>query len=106
MMLAVVLWSISDFPAYADMSSCSTKGYFSCPFHKETRHASLKNKGASLSHPQWLPLNHKWRKDANSFDNTKERGTIPVPLAGDDVLVHCRKFKQVKFGKIAGSKRK
>uniref|UniRef100_A0A803N670 Uncharacterized protein n=1 Tax=Chenopodium quinoa TaxID=63459 RepID=A0A803N670_CHEQI len=52
-----------------------------------------------------LPLNHKWRKLQEAFDKTVEKGTVRVPLSGDDVLMQCSQFTQVPFGKV-GTKRK
>ncbi|XP_057548101.1 uncharacterized protein LOC130826536 [Amaranthus tricolor] len=104
---ASLLWTINDFPAYADLSGWSTKGYYACPCcHKETKRTSLMHKGGYLGHRRWLPMNHKWRNDANSFDGKIEKGVAPVPLSGDDVLQHYSRFSQAKYGKIVGKKRK
>ena len=104
---ASLLWTINDFPAYADLSGWSTKGYYACPCcHKETKRTSLMHKGGYLGHRRWLPMNHKWRNDANSFDGKIEKGVAPVPLSGDDVLQHYSRFSQAKYGKIVGNKRK
>ncbi|XP_057526403.1 uncharacterized protein LOC130805635 [Amaranthus tricolor] len=104
---ASLLWTINDFPAYADLSGWSTKGYYACPCcHKETKRTSLMHKGGYLGHRRWLPMNHKWRNDANSFDGKIEKGVAPVSLSGDDVLQHYSRFSQAKYGKIVGNKRK
>ncbi|KAL2922688.1 Cadherin EGF LAG seven-pass G-type receptor 1 [Bienertia sinuspersici] len=67
---ASLLWTINDFPAYGDLLGWTTKGHFACPScHKEIKRTSLKHKGGYLRHRRWLPSNHKWRKDACSFDN-------------------------------------
>ncbi|KAL2900629.1 putative pectinesterase/pectinesterase inhibitor 22 [Bienertia sinuspersici] len=106
-MRAMLLWTINDFPAYADLSGWSTKGEFACPsFHKDTMRTSLKSKGGYLDNRRWLPLDHKWRNDAKSFNNKKERRQAPVPLTGDEVLDCHNRFEQKKFGKVAGQKRK
>jgi hypothetical protein len=40
---ALLLWTINDFPAYAMLSSWSTKGKFACPYcHKDTEYLWLK----------------------------------------------------------------
>ena len=71
-----ILWTISDFPAYGDWSGGSRKGHSACRArNKEARRTSLKSKGGYLGHRRWLRLNRKWRKDAKSFDNPKEKGT-------------------------------
>ncbi|XP_057535278.1 uncharacterized protein LOC130813461 [Amaranthus tricolor] len=104
---ASLLWTINDFPAYADLSGWSTKGYYACPCcHKETKRTSLMHKGDYLGHRRWLPMNHKWRNDASSFDGKIGKGVAPVPLSGDDVLQHYSRFSKAKYGKIVGNKRK
>lgn len=32
---AMLMWTISDFPAYGNLSGCVTKGYYACPICKE-----------------------------------------------------------------------
>ncbi|XP_021750930.1 uncharacterized protein LOC110716606 isoform X1 [Chenopodium quinoa] len=106
-MYAMVLWTISDFPAYADLSGWCTKGHYACPScQKETKRTSLMSKGCYMCHRRWLPINHKWRKYAKSFDNKKERGHAPVPLTGDEILSCFNRFEQAAFGKVTGQKRK
>lgn len=107
LMHAAVLWTISDFPAYGDLSGWSTKGHYACPCcHKETKRTSLINKGGYLGHRRWLPHDHKWRNDVASFDNKREKKHAPTPLSGDNVLEHYSRFTHEKFGKLAGTKRK
>ncbi|XP_048502914.2 uncharacterized protein LOC104883277 [Beta vulgaris subsp. vulgaris] len=106
-MRAMLLWTISDFPAYADLSGWSTKGGYACPScHKHTHRTSLMSKGGYLRHRRWLPSNHKWRIDRKSFDNTREKDSAPVPLTGDEILNYFNNFEPEKFGKVAGKKRK
>ncbi|CAO2824840.1 unnamed protein product [Amaranthus hypochondriacus] len=104
---ATLLWTISDFPAYADLSGGSTKGHYACPCcHKETKRTSLMHKGGYLGHRRCLPTNHKWRKDARCFDGKIEKGVAFTRLSGEDVLLHHSRFQQTKYGKIDGKKRK
>jgi hypothetical protein len=45
-MQASLLWTISDFPGYANLLGWNTKGGFACPIcHKETYSQWLKNSG-------------------------------------------------------------
>jgi len=88
MLHAAVLSTSSDFPTYGDLSGWSTKGHFPCP----ACHKSLKNKEGYLGHLHWLPLNHKWRKDAKSFHNLKDKGTMPTPWIKDEVLTYYSQF--------------
>ncbi|KAG6527177.1 hypothetical protein ZIOFF_009271 [Zingiber officinale] len=39
-----------------------------------------------MSHRRYLPLNHKWRKDKNSFDGTVEMRLPPKSFSGKDIL--------------------
>ena len=39
-----------------------------------------------MVHRRYLPLNHKWRNDKASFDNTIEHRLPPEMLSGDDIL--------------------
>ena len=105
MLHATLLWTISDFSAYADLSSWTTKENFACPCcYKETQCRSIMHKGSFMCHRLWLPQNHRRRKDGNAFDNTVEKRQAPTPLSGDEVLEHFKSFDQCCFGK--GVKRK
>ncbi|WMV23690.1 hypothetical protein MTR67_017075 [Solanum verrucosum] len=86
---AALLWTINDFPAYANLSGWSTKGKLACPCcNKETISIRLNNgqKQCYMGHRRFLPLNHKWRKDKKSFDGTTEWRLPPNTLSGDDIL--------------------
>ena len=49
--------------------------------------------------PSFLPVNHPWRKDKDSFDGTLEHGLAPIPLSGEDVLRHLQGYSNIEFGK-------
>ncbi|XP_028094798.1 uncharacterized protein LOC114294835 [Camellia sinensis] len=86
---AVLLWTINDFPAYANLSGWSTKGVLACPCcNIRTRHRYLKNgrKICYMGHRRWLNASHKFRKDAASFDGTSEFEPCPTRLSGANVL--------------------
>ena len=73
MMRAAVLWTISDFLAYADLSGWSTKGKWDCPScNKYTSSLYLRYgmKTCYTCHRKFLPINHKWRYDRRHFDGT------------------------------------
>ena len=56
-MRAALLWTISDFPAYANLSGWSTKGRFACPHcNKKTHHHRLKHwsKYCYMGHHRFL----------------------------------------------------
>ncbi|XP_012701433.1 uncharacterized protein LOC101786371 [Setaria italica] len=105
---ALLLWTINDFPAYAMLSGWSTKGKFACPYcHKDTDYSWLKfgSKHGYLGHRRFLPQNHRWRRNKNSFNNKTEMREAPVTLTGAQVIQHYESFEQPKFG-IATKKRK
>ncbi|WMV09380.1 hypothetical protein MTR67_002765 [Solanum verrucosum] len=86
---AALLWTINDFPAYANLSGWSTKGKLAFPCcNKETISDRLIHgqKQCYMGHRRFLPLNHKWRDDKKSFDGTTEWRLPPNTLSGDDIL--------------------
>ncbi|KAL4385879.1 hypothetical protein GQ457_09G021950 [Hibiscus cannabinus] len=58
---AALMWTINDFPAYANLSRWSTRG-------------------------EWVEPNHRFRTDKHSFDGTEEYRIAPSPPTGTDVL--------------------
>ncbi|XP_035843728.1 uncharacterized protein LOC110929331 isoform X4 [Helianthus annuus] len=101
-MRASLLWTISDFPAYANLSGWSTKGKLSCPCcHKHTKSQRLThgNKYCFMGHRRYLPGDHAFRKDKKSFDGTKETERQPRGLTGSEVLDELNGF-EIKFGKL------
>ncbi|XP_062010200.1 uncharacterized protein LOC133726626 [Rosa rugosa] len=56
---AAVMWTINDFPAYANLSGWSTKGFLACPIiNKHTPYKKLTNKIGYIGHRCFLPMNH------------------------------------------------
>ncbi|XP_071740336.1 uncharacterized protein [Rutidosis leptorrhynchoides] len=99
---ASLLWTVSDFPAYANLSGWSTKGKLACPScHKETRSARLSNsqKEIFMAHCRWLESLHPFRMDKDYFDGTEECEGPPPSLTGGQVLAELKGFK-IKFGKL------
>ncbi|XP_021758007.1 uncharacterized protein LOC110723041 isoform X1 [Chenopodium quinoa] len=86
---ASLMWTINDFPAYAMLSGWSTKGYLACPCcQKDTRSEWLSHGGKEcyMGHRCYLPMNHRWRKDKDSFDGKVERSLPPKPCSIDEIL--------------------
>ncbi|XP_019267397.1 PREDICTED: uncharacterized protein LOC109244716 [Nicotiana attenuata] len=86
---ASLLWTINDFPAYGILSGWSTKGKLACPIcHIHTCSIYLKHgrKQCYMGHRRFLEINHPYRRNKSSFDNTKEERLAPQALSGDDVL--------------------
>ena len=98
---AALLWTISDFPAYANLSGWSTKGEKACPICRlNTRSCWLRHsrKYCYIGHRRFLPSNHRFRKDRVSFDSqNREWGEAPTRLSGiemrrqlDDILTEYK----------------
>ncbi|XP_012846911.1 PREDICTED: uncharacterized protein LOC105966882 [Erythranthe guttata] len=86
---AALLWTISDFPGYGNISGWSTKGMFACPnCGKDTQSKYLKNghKFCYCGHRRFLPTGHRLRRDRVSFDGTIELRQKPTPLSVADLL--------------------
>ncbi|XP_071687306.1 uncharacterized protein [Rutidosis leptorrhynchoides] len=98
-----MVWTISNFPAYANLSGWSTKGKLACPScHKRTKWIRLRRsrKFVFMGHRRLLSKRHAYRKDKNSFDGTKELETKPTFLTGSDVLNELNGIDEFKFGKL------
>lgn len=70
---ASLMWTLNDFPAYADLSGWSTKGEFACPTcNKRPQAQWLKHsrKWTYVGHGRFLKSNHPFRKDKRSFDGS------------------------------------
>ncbi|XP_062118652.1 uncharacterized protein LOC133832303 [Humulus lupulus] len=83
---AAVLWTISDFPAYAYLSGWSTAGKLACPVCLEdTRSRRITDKQCFMGHRCYLKRNHSWRKSKEYDGSTELRGP-PRTFTGDDIL--------------------
>ncbi|XP_049388296.1 uncharacterized protein LOC125852607 [Solanum stenotomum] len=90
-MRAVLMWTISDFPAYSMLSGWSTAGRLACPYCMENFDAFTLTKGGKQSwfdnHRKFLPLNHPYRKDKSSFRKNRVVTMQPTQFwPGEDVL--------------------
>ena len=107
-LFALLIWTIHDFPGYANVSGWSTKGFLACPnCHKDTCSERLYHgkKWCYMSHRRFLEPDHKWRLNRTSFNKKTERRAPPQPLSGYDVweqLSNCDNL----FGKGDKGKRK
>ncbi|KAG8480296.1 hypothetical protein CXB51_024722 [Gossypium anomalum] len=85
----VLLWTINDFPAYANLSGWSTKGRYACPCcAAQTCSKWLYNgkKFSYMGHRRWLDGNHKFRFQRTLFDGTEEYRGAPEQTAGSEIL--------------------
>ncbi|XP_062086451.1 uncharacterized protein LOC133792559 [Humulus lupulus] len=83
---AAVLWTISDFPAYAYLSGWGTAGKLACPVCLEgTRSRRITDKQCFMGYRCYLKRNHSWRKSKEYDGSTELRGP-PRTFTGDDIL--------------------
>ncbi|KAG8485401.1 hypothetical protein CXB51_021699 [Gossypium anomalum] len=101
---ACLLWTINDFPAYANLSGWSTKGQVACLIcaeKTESRWLQYGRKFCYMGHRRWLSAEHPFRKQSREFDGTIEYEVAPIPQSGEDIL---RDIEGVNF--IYGKARK
>ena len=98
---ASLLWTMGDFPAYADLSGWSTKGKLACPTcNDQTPHRRLNNwrKTIYYDHRRWLPRNHQLRKNLAINCQVEKRSKLKL-LSADDVIQQLAHVTQPRFGK-------
>ncbi|XP_050281315.1 uncharacterized protein LOC126722213 [Quercus robur] len=87
---AVLMWTINDFPTYADLSGWSTKGELVCPSCAvKTKSQYLRNgrKFCYMGHRRWLDVNHDFRKEGMSFDGSNDTRLALEPPVTSDIIV-------------------
>src|ERR1044072_17968 len=92
---AALMWTINDFPTYANLSGWSTKGKYVCPccgLETAPRWLRLGRKFCYLTYRRWLAPDHKWRSNSKDFDGTKEYRDPPVRLDG---TAHLRRLDEI-----------
>ncbi|XP_020106666.1 uncharacterized protein LOC109722900 [Ananas comosus] len=88
-MRGALIWTINDFPAYANLSGWSTKGRNACPCClNSTDSRWLKNGGkfCYMGYRRWLEQNHPFRFQKDDFDGSIELRTAPNSPSGSDIL--------------------
>ena len=101
-MCAAILWTINDFPAYANLSGWSTKGNFACPIgNKDCSSFRLQNvrKRCYMGHRRFLPIDHIFRRDKKSFDGKEEHRAAHKQLSKEDVLHQLYGMEHITLGK-------
>uniref|UniRef100_M1D484 TNP2-like transposon protein n=1 Tax=Solanum tuberosum TaxID=4113 RepID=M1D484_SOLTU len=101
-MRAALLWTINDFPAYANLSRWSTKGALACPLcNKDTPSTRLRygRKFSYMGARRFLSSNHTWWSNKRDFYGKVERRSAPEILSGKDVLNQLLTLEDMKFGK-------
>nr|XP_017228740.1 PREDICTED: uncharacterized protein LOC108204008 [Daucus carota subsp. sativus] len=104
---AVLMWTVNDFPGYANLSGCINKGYMACPICGDQTVAKYLNhsrKMCYLGHGRYLDHHHPYRRQRMAFDGEQELGDAPEPLSGEEVLAQQQKL-EFSFGKGGKSKK-
>ncbi|XP_013608049.1 PREDICTED: uncharacterized protein LOC106314771 [Brassica oleracea var. oleracea] len=106
---AMLLWTISDFPAYGNLAGCKVQGKMGCPIcgkHTDSLWLSNSRKFVFMGHRKCLPPLHSFRGKKTWFDGKTEHGTKGRILMGRNVSFVLRNYKNV-FGnrKQSGKKR-
>ncbi|XP_042964767.1 uncharacterized protein LOC122298991 [Carya illinoinensis] len=100
---ASLLWTINDFPAYANLSGWSTKGKLACPVctvDTDSTWLAYGHKYCYMGHRRWLAPKHPWRKNKRAFNGANEVQGHPAKLTAQAVLESLRMVSNVQFGKI------
>ncbi|KAK9078683.1 hypothetical protein SSX86_002740 [Deinandra increscens subsp. villosa] len=116
-MRAILLWTVSDFPAYAMLSGWSTHGRLACPYCMgDTKAFRLQAGGKSCwfdCHRRFLPRLHPFHNDRNGFLRSKKSSSGPpryltgweifeevsnIPVVYEGVLSNPN-HKEPEFGK-------
>ncbi|XP_020270940.1 uncharacterized protein LOC109846125 [Asparagus officinalis] len=98
---AALLWTISDFPAFAMLSGWSTKGKLACPccnYGTCSQYLKYSRKMCYMGHRRFLSDNHPWRLNRRNFNGHVELGKKPESLSGIEIMEELRGFVN-DFGK-------
>ena len=91
---ATLMWTINDFPAYADIFGWSTKGLLACPCcmdDTESHYLKHGQKVCYMGHRRWLDNDHEFCEDDINFDGTKEFRVAPVTPLGSKIMQQAEK---------------
>ena len=105
---AALLWTVNDFPAYANLSGWSTKGRVACPSCGESTHSIWLKHGGKfcyMGHRRWLEANHPFRFQKDLFDGTIELGSAPILPSGSDIRRQMLGIRH-SYGKMTKSSKK
>lgn len=96
-MRCVLMWTISDFPAYGMLSGWTTHGRLSCPYCQDSTDAFQLKHGRKTCwfdcHRRFLPSQHPYRRSTTLFTKNKKVFDGPPPeLLGTTLLTQLRDF--------------
>ena len=105
---AMLLWSITDYPALGTLAGCKVKGKQACIVcGKETPHRWLKfsRKHVYMGNRKRLMPGHPYRRRKGWFDNTVESGVSKRIQSGKEIFDSLRGFRN-DFGRPLAKKGK
>ncbi|XP_024046598.1 uncharacterized protein LOC112100952 [Citrus clementina] len=105
---AVLMWTISDFLAYGNLSGYTVKGYYAYPICGiDTCGCWLPHsrKMSYMGHHRFLPLGHLFQKLKKVFNGKQEWNEPPKTLSGEEIFNMVEDI-DIKFGKKKAKKRK
>ncbi|KAK9050828.1 hypothetical protein SSX86_030202 [Deinandra increscens subsp. villosa] len=103
-MKVALLWTISDFPAYAMLSGWGTHGKLACPYCSNKSGSFQLEFGVKACwfdcHRQHLPAKHSFRKDKiNFWKNRRITSVTPIPQpTGEEIWQTVQHFPTVYQG--------
>ncbi|XP_071729360.1 uncharacterized protein [Rutidosis leptorrhynchoides] len=105
---SMIFCTISDFPAYGNLSGYSTKGAKACPICEDdtcSRWLKLCRKMVFMGHRKLLERYHPYRRKKDLFDGNIENGSARSPLDGEMTFSRVKNINIV-FGKTNKNREK
>ena len=99
LLCAALVWTISDFPAYAMLSRWSTAGELACPICMERGGDAFRLQNGKKAcwfdcHRKFLEVGHPWRRNKNEFYRGHVETQLPPPLlTGEQIWERVRHFR-------------
>ena len=105
MIRATLMWTVSDFPAYAMLSGWSTAGKLACPYYGNDSDAFYLANGCKISwfdnHRKFLLPNHPFRRNKQSFlKNKVVLAPPPLNRSGEDILQEIEELGLMKVTEV------
>ncbi|CAA7045955.1 unnamed protein product [Microthlaspi erraticum] len=105
---AILMWTITDYPALGTLAGCKVKGKQACNVcGKDTPFRWLKfsRKHVYLCNRRRLRPGHPYRRRRSWFDNTVEEGTVPRIQSGVEIFEQLKDLRN-DFGRALAKKGK
>ncbi|KAJ8773690.1 hypothetical protein K2173_006340 [Erythroxylum novogranatense] len=104
-MRAALMWTISDFPAFAMLSGWSTAGTLACPYCRNDSDAFYLPNGGKIcwfdNHRKFLPADHPFRRNKYKFRKNRTVHTHPPPIvSGEEVLQEIEELGLLKVTEL------